>query len=86
MKAIYFFLLLTILLTSLTSYSKEDEKVIYQYKKYERFDLGNLEIKGNLIAPGDLSVKERERKQFKSNIFNRQDFFKEIERDVNELR
>lgn len=25
----------------------EDQKIIYQYKKYEKFDLGNLEVKGH---------------------------------------
>ena len=30
---------------------KKNQKVIYKYKSYEKFDLGNLEIKGSVIAP-----------------------------------
>jgi hypothetical protein len=64
----------------------QEEKVIYQYKKYERFDLGNLEIKGQLIAPGDLSVRERERKRFGLELFSRKDFDEARKRDLDGLR
>lgn len=63
-----------------------DEKVIYQYKKYEKFDLGNLEVKGNLIAPGDISVRERERRKFEMDLFNRQDFDSFAKKDIESLR
>lgn len=64
----------------------QDEKVIYQYKKYERFDLGNLEVKGQLIAPGDISVRERERRRFEMDLYNRKDFDAFIKKDVESLR
>jgi hypothetical protein len=64
----------------------EDDKVIYQYKKYEKFDLGNLEVKGQLIAPGDISVRERERRRFEMDLFSRQDFDSFIKKDVETLR
>ena len=64
----------------------EDQKIIYQYKKYEKFDLGNLEVKGQLIAPGDISVRERERRRFELDLFNRQDFDSFIKKDVESLR
>ena len=60
--------------------------VIYKYKQYESFDLGNLEIKGNLIAPGDLSVKERQRKFFSRELFDRDDFHPEVNEDIRNLR
>lgn len=63
-----------------------DEKVIYQYKKYEKFDLGNLEVKGQLIAPGDISVRERERRRFELDLFTRKDFDAFIKKDVESLR
>lgn len=63
-----------------------DEKVIYQYKKYEKFDLGNLEVKGQLIAPGDISVRERERRRFEMDLFTRKDFDGFIKKDVESLR
>lgn len=64
----------------------EDQKVIYQYKKYEKFDLGNLEVKGQLIAPGDISVRERERRRFELDLYSRKDFDSFIKKDVESLR
>lgn len=66
--------------------AQPQEKVIYQYKKYEKFDLGNLEVKGQLIAPGDISVRERERKRFELGLFERREFDEFIKRDIESLR
>lgn len=60
--------------------------VVYKYKKYERFDLGNLEIKGEIIAPGDLSVLERERKVFKLQLLDRKEFDEEMIQNIIFLR
>jgi hypothetical protein len=64
----------------------QEEKVIYQYKKYEKFDLGNLEVKGQLIAPGDISVRERERRRFEMDLYTRKEFDSFIKKDVESLR
>ena len=64
----------------------QEEKTIYQYKKYEKFDLGNLEVKGQLIAPGDISVRERERRRFELDLYSRKDFDAFIKKDVESLR
>jgi len=70
----------------MTAEAYGDEKVIYQYKKYEKFDLGNLEVKGQLIAPGDISVRERERRRFEMDLYSRKDFDAFIKKDVESLR
>lgn len=64
----------------------QEQQVIYQYKKYEKFDLGNLEVKGQLIAPGDISVRERERRRFELDLYSRKDFDAFIKKDVESLR
>jgi hypothetical protein len=64
----------------------DEQKIIYQYKKYEKFDLGNLEVKGELIAPGDISVRERDRRKFELDLFTRKDFDTFMKRDVESLR
>ncbi len=64
----------------------EEQQVIYQYKKYEKFDLGNLEVKGQLIAPGDISVRERERRRFELDLYSRKEFDSFIKKDVESLR
>ncbi len=80
----FFFYILGFYMMSL-AYGDE-QKVIYQYKKYEKFDLGNLEVKGQLIAPGDISVRERERRRFEMDLFNRDNFDSFIAKDVESLR
>lgn len=62
------------------------EKVIYEYKKYEKFDLGNLEVQGELIAPGDISVRERERKRFELDLYSRDNFDDFVAKDLDSLR
>jgi len=66
--------------------AQDKKNIQYEYKSYERIDLGSLEIKGMIIAPGDLSVKERERKSFDVNLFERKSFDKEIKQDIYNLR
>ena len=78
-------ILITICLFS-SAQTLSKEKVVYKYKQYEKFDLGDLEIKGSIIAPGDLSVKERRRKIFKRKLFKRKDFDSFIERDIKFIR
>lgn len=75
-----------ILIFEINSSFAEEQKVIYQYKKYEKFDLGNLEVKGQLIAPGDISVRERERRRFEMDLFNRDNFDSFISKDIESLR
>ena len=78
------FLILFVFAISLSAYSEEN--VIYQYKKYEKFDLGDLEVKGQLVAPGDLSVRERDRRRFELDLYNRADFDPMIKHDIKTLR
>lgn len=80
--------LMAITLFSLTTgaETKVKPKVVIKYKQYESFDLGNLEIKGKIIAPGDLSVKERQRKRFSRPLFERDEFDPEVRGDIQNLR
>lgn len=59
------------------------KKIIYKYKNYEKFDLGNLEVKGKIIAPGDISVRQRKRKLFKSDLMSRDNFRDVIYNELN---
>jgi len=79
--------LLTLFVGSFTSVAAESEKgVIVKYKQYESFDLGNLEVKGQIIAPGDISVQERERKKFYRKLMLRKSFDRESKSDIKNLR
>jgi hypothetical protein len=59
-----------------------EEKINYEYKKYERFDLGNLEVDGQVIAPGDISVRQRARNRIKRQINQRDNFLDLMKEEV----
>jgi hypothetical protein len=80
MKFLFLFTLLSV--TNVNA----SEKIIYKYKEYEKFDLGDMEIKGSIVAPGDLSVKERRRKTFRRKLYQRLEFNKKIITDIKYLR
>ncbi len=86
MKNLLIKLILMTLFVSSGINAQDKKNVVFKYKKHESFDLGNLEIKGNIIAPGDLSVMERERKRFNRNLLDRDDFNSEVKRDIKTLR
>lgn len=79
-----------VLLTALFSFSAfaQDEKknIVYKYKEYEVIDLGSLEIKGQIMAPGDLTVNERERQTFKRSLLEKQNYDFENKREIENLR
>jgi hypothetical protein len=83
------FILAGLLLSTTSLFAQEKksgDKVIYKYKEYESIDLGGLEVKGNIVAPGDISVKERERKEFSRDLLERPHFDPEVVEDVRNLR
>lgn len=59
--------------------------VQYEYKKFERIDFEALSIQGNVITPGDLSVKYKQRRKFKTRFPVREDFDEEIKNALNEI-
>jgi hypothetical protein len=80
------FILALVILCSSFPVLAQDKKVVYKYKEYEKFDLGDMEIKGKIIAPGDISVKERRRKVFERDLLHRDDFDKKIIDEIKFLR
>jgi hypothetical protein len=75
------------ILFSITTLNAEEKKnVVYKYKDYESIDLGSFDIKGEVIAPGDLTVNDRERKVFKRELLEKQNFDYENKREIENLR
>ena len=66
--------------------TRAQPKVIYKYKKYERFDFEDFAIEGDLGGPGDLSITPRETKDFLNRLPLRQNFNPELRRAVNALK
>lgn len=76
----------TILFSSGLLAQDEKKNVVYKYKEYEAIDLGALEIKGQIMAPGDLTVNERERQSFKRSLLEKNNFDFENRREIENLR
>lgn len=78
---------LLVFVAASTAWSQEEKKnVVYKYKEYEVIDLGSLEIKGKIMAPGDLTVNERERAVFKRSLLEKENFDFENKREIENLR
>jgi hypothetical protein len=87
MKTIIICLVLCVLYAVNAKSAEEEKKnIIYKYKDYESIDLGSLEIKGKIIAPGDLTVSERERKEFRRDLLEKSNFDYENKREIYNLR
>lgn len=72
---------------SIRAMSQDEKKnIVYKYKEYESIDLGSLEIKGQIMAPGDLTVNERERQSFKRSLLEKNNFDFENKREIENLR
>ncbi|MGZ3788762.1 MAG: hypothetical protein ACXVLQ_09580 [Bacteriovorax sp.] len=69
-----------------TMAAEEKKNTVYKYKEYEVIDLGSMEVKGQIIAPGDLTVNERERKVFKRSLLEKNNFDFENKREIENLR
>lgn len=79
------FIIAALTTTSLNA-QEEKKNVVYKYKEYEVIDLGSLEIKGQIMAPGDLTVNERERQVFKRSLLEKANFDFENKREIENLR
>ena len=81
-------ILLILISIPLAAQDKKTEKVppIYKYKEYEVIDLGSMEIKGQIVAPGDLTINERERKVFVRSLLEKINFDYENKREIENLR
>jgi hypothetical protein len=84
MKLVIIFLILN--LTSITFAEEKEKNTVYKYKDYEVIDLGSLEIKGQIIAPGDITISEKERKVFKRSLLEKDNFDYENKREIENLR
>lgn len=66
--------------------SADNKNIIYKYKEYEVIDLGSLEIKGQIMAPGDITVNERKRQTFNRELLEKKDYDFENIREIENLR
>ncbi len=82
MKLAFLFLIII----SFNSFADEKKKIIYKYKKYEKFDMDDIQITGDLNGPGDLSINPRLRKNFKNKLPHKPDFDEEMIKNIDLLQ
>ena len=63
-----------------------DVKIIYKYKKYEKFDFEDMRIEGEVGTPGDLSIRPRFQKRYKNRLPYRKNFNAEIKKAVERIK
>ena len=80
------FLFLVLVLIFSSSVLAREKKIIYKYKKYEKFDFDVMGISGDTSNPGDLSISPRFRKDFSNTLPERRDFTREIRRSIQRIR
>ena len=71
---------------SLTALAQVKRKVIYEYKKFEKFDFDEIGVEGEAGAPGDLSVSPTPRKDYENRLPERKDFLPEIRKSASGIR
>lgn len=64
----------------------QNKKVKYEYKKYEKFDLGSMNIAGDNSSPGDISISPRFRKNFRNRLPLRKNFNKEMLKAIDTVK
>ncbi|MBC98161.1 MAG: hypothetical protein CME63_10450 [Halobacteriovoraceae bacterium] len=69
-----------------TKILESEPKVIYKYKKYQKFDFEDLVIEGETGSPGDLSIAPRYQRKFKNKLPYRKNFNAEMRRSVERIR
>ena len=72
------------LLFSYAAFAKKG-KVVYEYKKYERFDFEALDVQGQKGSPGDLSIGSRFGTQFKNKIPSKPNFNREMKKSIDSI-
>ena len=92
---LYCFMFISIFLISIveSSLAQEEEqsvqstrKVVVKYREKEKFDLDDLNVQGDSATPGDLSVSDDFRNEFRNKLPHRFNFNPEIRNAVEAIR
>lgn len=81
-----FWIILLLFLSSINAFSEKKGKVIYKYKKYQKFDFEDLVVEGEGGAPGDISITSRFQKRFDNKLPYRRNFNPEMVKSIEGLK
>ena len=85
MKNIFLITIFITLPFQLIARSGKKAEIEYSYKKKEVFDFGEMTIRGQVITPGDLSIRGGKRKLFRSEFTVRKNFDPEVSSDLHQI-
>ncbi len=85
MRLLFFVLLIMVSLSALAT-KKRGQKIVYKYKKYEKFNLEDISVDGETGVPGDISLINRYQRKFKNKLPYRKNFRPEIVFGVERLK
>ena len=85
MKGLFFAMILTLSGQAFAQKSVK-EKVIYKYKKFEKFNLEEINVDGELGAPGEITVSSRYLRQFKNKLPSKPNFHLEMMKGLDRIR
>lgn len=91
MKKIFGLLVFTLITQSAFAQAKKAEqapekKVVYTYKKYEKFDFDDLNIEGDSSSYGEISISPMQERSFQNKLPYRKSFAKEIRKGIQRVR
>ncbi len=61
-------------------------KIVYKYKKYEKFDFSDIAVEGDASSIGSLSITPRSENRFKNELPYRKNFKAEILGSIERVR
>ena len=72
---LFFILLFFIFLAPIKSFPQSGKQMIKKkYKKYQKVDLGDLNLEGGVVSPTDITIRETKRTRIKTDLFERTHF------------
>lgn len=86
MKTWITFLALICFALSVHAAELKKKKVIYEYKKFEKFDFDEIGVEGDSGSPGDLSVAPGPRKTYDNRLPERKDFNQQMRKAASGIR
>ncbi|MBY0516743.1 MAG: hypothetical protein K2P81_07540 [Bacteriovoracaceae bacterium] len=81
-----YFLFLSFMFSFNSFAAKPAKKVVYEYKKYEKFDFEEIGVEGQSGAPGDLSVAPTPKKDYANRLPERKDFLNQMRKAASGIR
>ena len=86
MNKIIFILIISLASSLVFSQSKKKGKIVYKYKKFQKFDFEDISIEGETGTPPDLGVDTRLQRKFRNKLPYRKSFNPEIRKGIERIR